>query len=158
MEPPCDLVKPAQDGARKVAAEQVVAAGGAGDDVRGRRCKGEVSKHALGRIAVACKVDEIEPELARKLRRRSATAHAGVVVDGDAVPQREIGAHRNELHRCESEAPPGIWDSPNSALRRSLAELARVPSRPRGRSGPPHRRQCSPRVWVPRASAAWDAI
>src|SRR5919197_3686069 len=94
MEPLCDLVEPAQDGARKVAAEQVVAAGGERDDVRGRRCKSEVSKHALGRIAVACEVDEIEAELARELRRRSATAHAGVVVDRDAVPEGEIDAHR----------------------------------------------------------------
>jgi hypothetical protein len=31
--------------------------------------------------------------LARELRRRSATRHAGVVVDRDAVPEGEIDRH-----------------------------------------------------------------
>jgi hypothetical protein len=46
-------------------------------------------------VAVACEVYEVDTEPACELRRRSATAHAGVVVDGDAVPEGEIDAHHD---------------------------------------------------------------
>jgi hypothetical protein len=47
LDPLCDLLKPAQDRAREVAAEQVVAAGGEGDEVRSRWCASEVGEHAV---------------------------------------------------------------------------------------------------------------
>jgi len=61
----------------------------------------------MGRVAVAREVDELEAELARELRRRSATAHAGVVVDRDAVAEGEIGAHRNSPNLREGVASAG---------------------------------------------------
>jgi hypothetical protein len=83
----CDLVSPAQDGAREVAKEQVVAAGGERHDARDRRYPCEVGQHAVCRVPVAREVDELDAELARELPGRSSAAHAGVVVDGDAVPR-----------------------------------------------------------------------
>ncbi len=87
-------VKPAQNRAREVAEEQVVAAPSEGDDVRRCWCASEVGEHAICCVAVARELDELDTELAPKLRRRSPTGYAGVVIDGDAVPQGEIGAHR----------------------------------------------------------------
>jgi hypothetical protein len=46
-------------------------------------------------VAVACEVYEVDTEPACEPRRRSPTAHAGVVVDGDAVPEGEIDAHHD---------------------------------------------------------------
>jgi hypothetical protein len=65
------------------------------------RCTSEVGEHALCRVAVAREVDEVEAELARELRRRSPTAHAGVVV----VEMCSAGRGRcpsHELHRRET--------------------------------------------------------
>lgn len=95
-------MKPAHDRTGEIAEEQVVAAGRKGHEVRGRRCASEVGEHARGRVAVAREVDELDAELARELRRGSPAAYAGVVIDGDAVAQGEIKAHRNELHRRET--------------------------------------------------------
>jgi hypothetical protein len=82
----CDLVEPAQDRAWEIATEQVVAADRQCDDACRYWCTVEVGEHAVRRVAVAREVDQAEVELARELRRRTPTAHARVVVDGDAVP------------------------------------------------------------------------
>ena len=57
------------------------------------RCLSEIGDDAACRVAVTREVDEVEAELARELRRRSATASAGVVVDGDAVSEGEVDGH-----------------------------------------------------------------
>jgi hypothetical protein len=61
---------------------------------RRRRCSSEVGKDAVRGVSVAREVDELDAELARELRRRSATADAGVVVDGNAVTEGEIVPER----------------------------------------------------------------
>ena len=79
------------------------------DVVRGRRCPNEVGEYALRRVSVKCEVDKVEAKLARQLRRRSPTAHAGVVVDGDAVPERDVDPHGDSLRsgRC-ARRPPSV--------------------------------------------------
>jgi hypothetical protein len=61
-------VKPAQDRARELACEQVVTASRQRDDVRRRPCMSKVGKYAVGGVAVAREVDELDAKLARELR------------------------------------------------------------------------------------------
>ena len=70
----CNRVQSAQYRARQVAAEQVVAAGGQGDDVRRRRCAGEVGEDAVCRVAVTGEVNELH--LARRLGASSAVSRS----------------------------------------------------------------------------------
>jgi hypothetical protein len=57
LDPLRDLLKPSQDRARQITAEQVVAAGGDRDDVCGCGCRREVGEHAVCCVAVAPEVD-----------------------------------------------------------------------------------------------------
>jgi hypothetical protein len=72
----------------------------------------------------------------RELRRRASAADAGVLVDRDAVPQGEIDAHRNELHRqgrghrrpaALSTAPTPLQREPGRELRYQARTRARLP-------------------------------
>src|SRR5439155_24070231 len=130
LDPLCDLVKPAQDRARALAAEQVVATGGERDDVRRCWCPSEVGEYALCRVPVAGEVDEIDTELAGELRRRSSTGYAGVVVDGDAAPQGEIDAHRDGCIVAKGGSGPAVGPVRSS----SEASLRGTPPRSASRS------------------------
>jgi hypothetical protein len=89
----CDPAEPAKDRARQIAGQYVVPAGSQRYDIRGRPCPSEVCEHAVCGVAVNHEIDELETKLARELRGRSPTVHAGVVVDGHAVPNSEVDAH-----------------------------------------------------------------
>jgi hypothetical protein len=61
------LVKPAQDRARELAAEQIVAASGQRHDVRRRWRVSEIRTDPVCCVAVAREIGELKAELAREL-------------------------------------------------------------------------------------------
>jgi hypothetical protein len=117
----CDLVQPAQDRARELAGKQVIAAGGQRHDVGSRRCSSEVGKDAVRRVAVAREVDELRAEPMRELRHRSATVHAGVVVDGDAVTESEIDAHRDAYIVAKQATRDAVTRGPTEEAKQQVS-------------------------------------
>jgi hypothetical protein len=72
----------------------------------------------------------------RELRRSSPTAHAGVVVDGDAVPQGEIDAHRDGCIVAKGVTAPG----------RQAGAVGYDRARPSGRCGRVRKRASARRL------------
>jgi hypothetical protein len=128
LEPLCDLVKPAKDRVRRVAAEKVVAAGGQRHDIGGGRCSNEVCEHVVCGVAVNREIEKLETELAGKLRCCSPTIHAGVGVDRHAVTNGQVDAHAGRMAlsatRSRTGAPVRACDRvrSNEGLGRQVAE------------------------------------
>jgi hypothetical protein len=57
-------------------------------------------------VAVNREVEELDTELARELRGRSPTVHAGVVIDRHAFPNGEVDAHALGMSLSATPASP----------------------------------------------------
>jgi hypothetical protein len=57
----------------------------------------------------------------RELRHRSATVHAGVVVDGDAVTESEIDAHRDAYIVAKQATRDAVRRGPTEEAKQQLS-------------------------------------